>query len=317
MQFSFDECFQVFPELDTPPDLDQFWEESRNELMKVPVNAQLRIQLKKSFGRENSYDASFDGIDHSRLQAIVSMPKLGAKIPVVIVFHDYLDEPLIARQSGAQKIAQFHFMLRDHQTGKSVTTVDPDETDPRHLIQDTGLQEARHNYLWQCYLDAMRCLDFIRLQKGLASDQIAVIGHGLGGAMAVFLASQQPQSIRVIALERPALMWYEQWLKDAQSPMARETNLLYRPGKGVSRKVRNSLAYLDPLNWSEKLEMPVLLQASMDDAQNPPRPGFGFFNHLRCSKDMQVYLTDETRNWQMEQRLKSLEFIREHLDLTQ
>ncbi len=302
---TFDECFQTFPAIKPPNDLNEFWQKALNELKKVPVEGRQKMILSKSLGRESQMEVSFNSYGRHRLRGILTIPRRKGKTPVIVSFHDYHRMPETSREYTDLGLAHLALGLRGHDGQVSDR---PEQEKPR-LIENSGLENLQASFAFACYMDAVRCIDFLRLQKGIDSLKIGLVGSGLGAAMAVFAAYQKRENVAAVAMERPALVWIPQWLQEAASDCATETrNLMKHSPKGRS-KIRKNLDYLDILNWSEEIKSPFLAVVRMEDEANPPRPAFAFFNHLRTDKTMELFTETADDPEGLEQRKKSIKFL--------
>lgn len=326
MKVSFDECFQTFPPISAPGDLDRYWSKALLQLKKTPVDPRARLLISKSLGRESRSEVSFASYANTRIEGILSVPRTRGKVPAIISFHDYHEpEPDLDRSSRQEGLAHLSVYLRAH--GAREEAAQPAQSapgpggragnsipqQPSHFRQH-GLDPLEASYVFSCYLDAIRCVDFLRLQKGIDASRIGLIGHGFGAALAVFAAALMKDNVAALVLDRPGFLWFGAWLEDSVSDLAREmgsvlTNVSPRK-KGLLKK---NLAYLEPLNWSESLTQPVLAAIGLEDEVNPPRAAFGFFNHLKTDKSMEIYPTETTDPDHREQFKKSLRFLSEQL----
>ncbi len=286
---SFDECFQTFPRLRAPTDLRDFWHRALLDLKKTAVEPQSRIMLKRSLGWETMQEVSFRSARDVRIHGFLSVPRKRGNVPAVISFHDYGKEPQVQRDFTDAGVAHLAVRLRDHAehrprpTGPNVEDLGP------RLWERYGLEKIEESYPFLCYLDAIRAIDFLRLQKGIDPHRLAVLGHGFGGAMAVFAASQRAD-IKAIALERPGVMFLDGFFVESGSLYAAEVRRLFAGISPARRtKLRKNLDYIDVLNWAEVLDAPVLVSVGLKDPLNPPRPAFAFFNHLRVEKAMELF----------------------------
>ena len=324
MKVSFDECFQTFPALSAPEDLERYWSKALLLLKKTPVDPRARLLISKSLGWESRSEVSFASYGDMRLEGELSVPRTRGKVPAIISFHDYHGRaPEPDRSSSRQEgLAHLTIQLRGHglsdPTAGGVPTAGatrPAETPalPSHFRKH-GLEPLEDSYVFACYLDAIRCVDFLQLQKGIDADRIGLIGHGFGAALAVFAAAMMKENVAALVLDRPGFLWFNAWQEDSTSDLAREVNsLLGNASPRVKGRLKKNMAYLEPLNWSESLTQPVLAAIGLEDEINPPRAAFGFFNHLRTDKSMEIYPTDSTDPDGREQARKSLRFLAEEL----
>ncbi len=328
MKVSFDECFQTFPAIQAPEDLDKFWQKALLALKKIPLDPKQRLVLSKSLGRESRSEVSFQSFGSHRLQGLLSIPRRRGKIPIVISFHDYHQPPLeMDRAFTAEGLAHLAVRLRGHEVvaptpppagTPGAPTDRPPGTESTagfpSSLYETGLDPVETSYPFACYLDALRCVDFLRLQKGLDSGRIGLLGRGFGAAQAVFLAARLKDSVRAVALERPGFVWLPGWLEDAGGDLGEEARAVLGNGSARAKgRAKKALAYVDPLNWAEGIESPVLTAVCLEDEINPPRPGFGFFNRLQTEKAMELYPDENADPGGREQQKKSLKFLAEFL----
>lgn len=324
MKVSFDECFQTFPPIKAPADLGSYWEKALLQLKKTSVDPQARLLISKSLGRESRSEVSFASLGGVRLNGVLSTPRTRGKVPAVISFPDYhAPNPDLERSARSEGLAYLTVQLRGHSedaaspAAQSPTSGTDHQSGPRppasHLRQH-GLDPLEDSYLYACYLDAVRCVDFLRLQKGIDASRIGLIGRGFGAAQAVFVAAMLPASIRALVLDRAGFLWFQAWLEDAECDLARELNsLLGNIAPRKKNRLKKNLALLEPLNWAEDLAQPVLAAIGLEDETNPPRAAFGFFNHVRSDKAMEIYPTEDTDPGGQEQFKKSLQFLAENL----
>lgn len=291
---SFDECFQTFPRLRSPGDLRDYWHKALLDLKKVPVEPQSRIMLKRSLGWETMQEISFRSAGDARVHGFLSVPRKRGNVPAVISFHDYGSEPQPQRDFTDAGVAHLALRLRDHADLRPNLGADGVDRGPL-LMERYGLDRLEKSYPFLCFLDAIRSIDFMRLQKGIDPHRLALLGRGFGAAMAVFAASQRAD-IKAIALERPGFTWLEGYLQESASKHAEEVRRLFAGApQGRRTKLRKNLDYLDVLNWSEILDGPVLVSVGLEDVINPPRSAFAFFNHLRVEKAMELF-PDQARD---------------------
>ena len=306
---SFDECFATFPRLRAPGDLRDYWHAALLELKKTPVEPQSRIMLKRSLGWETMQEISFRSAADARVHGFLSVPRKRGSVPAVISFHDYGQEPQVQRDFTDAGVAHLAVRLRDHAELR-VRPSTPDGVDlGPGLVTRHGLDRLEKSYPYLCFLDAIRSIDFMRLQKGIDPHRLAVLGHGFGAAMAVFAASQRAD-IKAIALERPGFVFLEGFLAEAGALYAEEIRQIFAALSPARRtKLRKSMDYLDVLNWAEVLDAPVLVSVGLMDPVNPPRSAFAFFNRLRVEKAMELFPEEGKDPDGVKERKKAVAFL--------
>ncbi|MBX7057828.1 MAG: acetylxylan esterase [Leptospirales bacterium] len=308
MRFSFDECFQSFPTATPPANLRQFWEGGLAQLRRIPVDPRQKMVLSRSLGRESQNEISFASAGGQRLHGFLAIPRRRGRVPVVISFHDYQQEIDSERSYTQHGVAHLSFWLRGHQQEATVASADQAPAPPA-LLQDAGLEPPENSYLFGCFLDAVRAIDFLKLNRSIDSQRIGVVGRGLGAAMAVFAAAAMPENVKALALERPALLWSDCWLSLARSPLCSEARRLLDRSQRARSRGKRALLLFDGLNWSAAIKQPTLVQTGLDDELNPPRPAFGFFNRLQTDKTMEIFTEEPPEGPLRAERLKSLQYL--------
>ncbi len=295
---SFDSCMNTFPAIREPGGMAELWDYGLQELKKTPVNPNHRLLLKKSLGRELHYEVTFTGFGGSELRGLLSLPRRKKGIPAVVQFHDY-NSPILRSGSFTDRgIAHLSLELRGHNTLENlVRPVKQAQTDgeikyfDKHPLEDYRQDDARSSWLFASMMDAVRAIDFLRLQKEVDNGKIGVYGQGFGAAMAIAAASHRKNSVRALVLEKPSFLWVAEWLKLSSSPLASDLKQIMSIQKPtVLTKVKKSLEIIDPLLFAEDLEQNIMVSTHMDDTSAPPLPAFALFHHVLTEKAMHVYM---------------------------
>lgn len=327
-----------------PRGLDKFWQDAILGLKRLPVEPHQKLVLKKSFGKESLSDISFQSIGPATIHGQLFVPRRRGKTPVVVHFPDYDERASFpgavkdySRSLTEKGIALLSVALRSGPdstpTVKAVpggrATTRTNSTRPAGSrgsggntaeldipvppLISMGIDPMEKSYLVTCYLDALRAVDFLRLQKGVDSSRIGLLGRGLGSAMAAFVAAMRPESVVAMSLERLSPAWMQRWLDDSRGPVAEQVRELLRQKSGSRTKWKKNLDLVDPLNWAPSYRIPVLVSAGLEDLVHPPLPVFGFFNHLQTEKSMQFFTDEEQDPTGKKERLTSLDFLAEQL----
>lgn len=325
---SFDECYQTVPAVKKPQNLSSFWQKAILNLKKLPVEPQQKIVIKRSIARESITEISFQSAGMTIIHGVLSIPRRRGRQPVIVHFPDYHEQNRDLLELGNHSkvllengIAYLSLKLRgavDFSGQKSALakqttpgTKDSGQVSLPTRFLDSGIEYAEKSFAVNCYLDAVRAIDYLRLSKGIDTSRIGLLGRGFGAAMALFAASYKQESIRAMALERPSPVYFDEWLDTAESQMADEFRMLANKKSGgqASRtaskksaagrkkkpaKADEYLSMIEPLNWASGLSLPVLVSASMEDRNHPPKAVFGLYNTLGGEDKAMQLLTDET-----------------------
>lgn len=307
MPATFDECFATFPALHPPQDFQSFWKLGLDALKRIPVEPRQKMLLKRSLVREQTTDVHYKSIGGYEIGAELMVPRKRGRMPAVITFHDYQDAPALEpdRLLGDSGIAHLRVRLRGHKAPVL------GEAPPAHLSA-SGLDPVEKSYLYLCFLDAVRAVDYVRLQESIDPNRIGLIGRGFGASLAVFAAGLYPDKVHAVALERPGLVYFAKYLAESTAALAFELRELTGQAAGKPRsrgRVKKNLEYLDCLNLAGVLKQPFFVTTGLADLKNPPAPGFALFNRLQTDKTMDLCPDEEKDPLGLDQRRKSIEFM--------
>lgn len=295
MAISFDECFQTYPELNIPSDLDEFWSEAIRDLKNFPIKKQSKALLKGSIIKETIYDISFQSWQNATLNGTLVIPRKRGDLPVLVHFHDYCKErPAIIKGLTELGVAQLIIDLRGHGSQlvrpqlKEGETFDPDWT-PGYFSK--GLDGKDSFYMKGLYLDVIRAIEFLRLTDGIDGEKIILSGKSMGASLALFGAAFTNR-IKGLILETPNFCHIDDAQLKLGKSWTKEIAEQLNASKNKKTAMKKSLAYYDSINFSKKIKIPALVSVGLDDKVSHPKSVFGLFNHLNCDKRMQVYPTE-------------------------
>lgn len=313
---SFDECFQTFPKLDPPSDLEAFWKEEIQSLKKIPIKESYKTILKGSFIWESLNDVSFQSAGNYTIHGKLAIPRKRGDRPVVVQFHDYMSTPEeILKGYSEIGVAQLHITLRGHGAEMIEAPIDPQtgkippNWSPNYFAE--RLDSKSEFYMRNLYLDVLRTIEFLRLSDGIDGDKIILHGRSLGSALAVFGAAFSDR-VKGLILETPSFCFIDKdQLSLKTNPWVRE--LLPAVEKRATKKIdfKKELAYFDAIHFAKKIKIPALFSCGMVDEKSHPKAVFALFNHMNCDKRMQLYPQEGNEAGGEKQANANLEFVKE------
>lgn len=322
---NFDECYQARPAVERPAQFQAFWNSVILSLKKVPLEPQLKLRIKRSFARESLNDVQFRSHNDTVLSGFLNVPRKLKRVPAVITFHDYLSDFTRVNESITEPLSQagiahLYLRMRGHEhanlspPGGHPRRGEPAARGARTFFLDQQGAPFERSFGVSIILDALRAIDFLRLNRSINHTVIGLLGRGLGCAPALFATAFKPESIRALALERPGPVWHERWLALADNEMAREWNEWMKGRSAQKRELREQMKQIDPIYLSEEIGCPVLMSTGLEDPEHPALPGFGLFNLLRTEKSMQIF-TDEVQDPEhKKEREQHIQFLIETLN---
>jgi len=318
----FDECYQALPQLTAPGQFQSFWNSVILSLKKVPLEPQLKLRLKRTFARETLNDIQFRSHNDTFISGFLNVPRKLKRVPAVITFHDYLSDfqhikDTITDPLSQAGIAHLYLKMRGHEDPSVIyrpSRSKDQANQPKTFFLDQEGQPFDRTYGVSIILDALRAVDFLRLNRSINHTAIAILGRGLGCIPALFAAAFKPESIRCLALERPGPVWHTQWLQLAASPLADEWNAWLKGRTAHKRDLRENIKQIDPVYLAGELKCPVFMSTAAEDDEHPAYPAFGLFNLFPVEDKSMWFSTDQSQDpHQKKERQKHIEFLIENL----
>ncbi len=307
-RYSFDECFESFPESAAPRDLIPRMEEAVQEMRKIPLEMEQKLIFKRSLGLTATYEVTFPGYGGLPLQGYLTLPRKLRRTPTLLIFPEYDATPDSYASVTDQGMATFLLLPRRYPGATDSSPQDSSGTPD--LIGRFGMESLETGYLFHLFMGAIRSLDLLRHHKGVQNRKISLMGSGLGSAMALFTAALEGEQISALALKRPELAWLPRWLEESPSLEAAEIKqLLTGSPAWKQREILQQLSYLDMLHWAEKVRLPVYCSTLLEDERSFPVPAFAFFHHLLTDKTMDVYPGKNQDPRDQRQNRRALEFL--------
>jgi cephalosporin-C deacetylase len=301
----FDNYFLNLPPFDRQPDFDSFWKNILAESKKIPVKPKFTKNPKKTTHRFTVYDAVYSGDGGTPVHGQLLIPRGAANPRPVIYVHDY-NSPYEPQHTELDtRSAYFFITLRGHSmTAKPVQ----DEPVLSPGFMSENLTDRSRYYLKSVYIDVYRAVDAMRLVSDIDCGRAGIIGKGIGAAAAVFTAVNSPR-IAAVVLETPGFAHLSMSQNVSESETTGEINAFLEKHKNKRKTIKLNLTYFDIINFSDKIECPVLTTVAFKDRISPAECVFSFFNHLLCEKTMEVYPDEGNTAGGKAQMTKSLNWI--------
>lgn len=286
-------------------DFNDFWKKSIAAARKVAVDHEVDRNWKKSSLKFSAKTIQFRGHRKTPLTGELIIPSRKKKPGVIIHLHDYNAPLAYSADILPSSCAHFFLWLRGHDT---INFKLPDRPSPGFLAENLLDKEAL--YARDVYLDVIRAVDMLRLVNEVDCKNIGLYGKNFGAAPAL-VAGAFSDRVAGLILDTPALCHIPEYLNLSTSPAAREIREAVAAEQKKKKLVRTNLSYLDPINFTPRVDFPVYATVGFRDTDSPPPCVFALFNHLRCEKQMHAFPDDGNGAGGKEQLKKSLDWLAE------
>ncbi len=278
-----------------PPDFDAFWQQTRQELAAVPMDAKLEPLSRgaNDDGKFTCYDLKVTCAGGAPVSGYLAKPS-GAKaksLPALISYHGAgvrsasLDTALRRARMGFIAMDVNAHGIENEQPGEFYSNLNNTE-----LKDYRGRDKDNRDkfYFRGMYQRVMRSLEYIKSCPEWDGKTLVVVGGSQGGAQALVAAALDPQVTLCLA-GVPALSEHSGPL--AQPPRQAGWPRLYRvnaEGKPDNEKVCQTAAYYDNIYFAKRIKATCFLSTGFVDTTCPPTGVFAVYNNLpkEISKDI-------------------------------
>ena len=241
-----------------------FWDKTEAQLAETSLDLSVERDSFYSQPEWEVYRLNYNTTDGHRLFAWLSVPKnVDGPVPALIRLPDYASVHDIIYTS-----------LRHEAVVMNATHRGQRNSDGNYrasypgLLTD-GIADGESWSLLGAYADALRALDALLAQNLVEIGAIALWGVGLGGSLALALASRRP-GVGSVAADTPMPLGHTSALDTGLGYPLGEIGDFLRSHPERRADLEGTLALLDPLADAAKVEVPTLLSAGRFDRSTCP-----------------------------------------------
>lgn len=295
---------KIKPTVTMPADFNNFWDSSKKELAKIPIDSRMVLIPEKCTEKVNVYHVSFQNVNNSRMYGILCVPKKEGKYPALL----HVPGAGIRPYSGDIKNAE-----------KGVITLDIGiHGIPVNLPQEfygnlssgalngywsTNLDNRERYYFKRVYLGCVRAVDFIDSLAQFDGENLAVTGGSQGGALSIVTASLDSR-VKWLAPFVPALCDLTGYLQNRAGGWPH----LFDKFNGTYNNTKEKLEtvkYFDVVNFARNLKTPGYYSWGYNDNVCPPTSMYAAYNVITAPKELHLAL--ETAHWMFPEQVSASE----------
>ena len=316
------------PELSTPYDLADFWQQTLAETARHPVAAEFHPH-QSPLQTVDVLDVSFAGYDGQRVAAWLLLPRNRAgRLPCIVEFvgygggrglpHEWLDWA---------SFGYAHFVMDTRGQGstwRTGATADhaPNGAEPHAPgFLTLGLPDRDRYYYRRLIVDACRAVEAAREHPQVAPDRIAMRGHSQGGALTVAASVLRgwllDDPVAGVLSDEPFLAHFRRAAEIADAGPYPELVTWCRTHRDRADEAFAMLAYFDIAVLAPHAVSPALFSVSMRDDVCPPSTVFAAFNRYGenndADKDIRVWEWNEHEGGEAFHRLEQLTWLADRL----
>lgn len=237
---------------------NRFWSQIEAILDEVPVNVQLHRDDFYSQPDWDVFQMRYASADGYWLYAWLSVPKGNGPFPAIVRMPDYASVHDIVYTPLRERVVVMNPTFR----GQRLSDHSIQAEFPGLLTE--GIADIETYIMRRVFADGLRGFDALLAQGQAIIGNIAVIGAGLGGALALAVAARRI-AVHAVAANTPMALGNPASLaKGLAYPLA-ELNDYLRLYPDRRDAVKQNTADLDPLKIARRITAPVLLSVGIND----------------------------------------------------
>ena len=241
-----------------------FWERTEAQLAETPLDLSIERDSFYSQPEWDVYQVHYNTTGGHRLYAWLSVPTgVSGPVPALLRMPDYASVHDIIYTSLRHNVVVMNATHRGQRNSDGAY-----RASYPGLLTD-GIADGESWVLLGAWADALRALDVLLAQDRAEIGKVAVWGVGLGGSLALALASRRPR-VGALAADTPVPLGHASALEPGLGYPLGEVGDFRRSYPDRRAEVEATLGLLDPIGDAARVSAPVLLSAGRFDRGTCP-----------------------------------------------
>ncbi|MBQ7457795.1 MAG: acetylxylan esterase [Bacteroidales bacterium] len=295
--------FDIVSAPDKQPDFDQFWQDAKDQLASIDMDATLREVESKSTAQQKVYLVEMksvpDGLEGEPViihgYYLEPQDNSGKKYPVLIHFFGYDDQKpgklSCPSGSAAPKYAEFYLSTRGQMINNRTADKRGDGF-PEDYVNTYGDWFAfnfgnRDGYYYRgAFMDCVQAVRFMATRPTSDMNNIFAEGSSQGGAFSYAAAALSDYPFRAIAPCVAFLGDFADYFKIVSWP---GDTAKKNKGSMTDEQMYAFLSYFDTKNLATRISCAVIACSGLVDGTCPPHTNIAPFNNLQTPESDKEY----------------------------
>lgn len=288
-----------------PSDFTQFWDESKAELAKIPMDSRMTLLPERSTEKVNVYHVNFQNFRlGSRIYGILCVPKKEGKYPALLRVPGAGVRPYNGDVATAEK-GVITLEIGIH--GVPVT-MDPNvyanlAAGALSGYQSSNLDDRDRYYYKRVYMGCIRANDFLTSLAQYDGSTLGVTGGSQGGALSIITAALDSR-VKFLGAYYPALSDLTGFMIGRAGGWPHLFNKGNATQTSTADKIKTS-AYYDVVNFAKLLKVPGMYSWGFNDETCPPTSMYAAYNVISAPKTL--FIAQETGHWLYPEQRENME----------
>ncbi len=281
---------EIEPTTTLPDDFEQFWNDAKAALAKIPVHPVLTLMPEKCTDKVDVYHVSINNIK-GKVYGILCKPKAAGKYPAILHVPGAGIRPYNGDTWSAEKgIITFQIGIHGIPVNLDPGVYNDLASGALDNYRMANLDDRDNYYFKRVYLGCVRAVDFIESLDCFNGEKIAVTGGSQGGALSIVTAGLDDR-IDYLAAMYPALCDLTGYLHNRAGgwPHMFRDSFTNKPEKIETSK------YYDVVNFARFVKVPGWYSWGYNDNVCPPTSTYSAYNVIEAPKELHIF--QETAHW--------------------
>ncbi|MFF7948074.1 acetylxylan esterase [Streptomyces griseorubiginosus] len=271
------------PDVQEPPDFDEFWRDTLKEAADPDVLVSVR-PAENGLRLIDSWDVTFRGFAGDPVRAWYSRPAgVASALPAVVEYAGYGRGRGLPHERLTWVNAGYAHLLMDNrgqgdQYGNGGATPDPHALAPGGPGPAArGLLDPRDYHYRRLITDAVRTVTAMRALPGVDGERVAAVGNSQGGGLALAVAGLVPD-LAAVLVTAPFLCGIRRALDLTDASPYGEISAYLSVHRGAEGAAYRTLSYMEGVSFARRAIAPAHFGVGLRDTVCPPSGAYAAFN---------------------------------------
>lgn len=281
---------QIKPTTDEPKDFDEFWNNGKKDLARLPLDAKFESLPNYSTATVDVFQVSFQNVGtgiskSSRVYGILAVPKAlnpNQKFPALLSVPGAGVRPYRGLLNFAERgIITLQIGIHGIPVNLDQTVYDNLAAGSLNRYMTYNLENRDTYYYRRVFLGCLRANDFLVSVPQFDGKNLGVIGGSQGGALAIMTAALDPR-VKVLAASYPAL-------SDMTGYISGRAGGWFHGFKDEQNRTREKIEtskYYDTVNFARRIRVPGIYSFGYNDEVCPPTSVYAAYNQIAAAKTL-------------------------------
>ncbi len=281
---------KIKPTTTLPNDFEEFWNNAKEELSKIPVNPVMTLIPERCTDKVDVYHVSINNIS-GKIYGILCKPKAEGKYPAILHVPGAGIRPYYGDISGAENgFVTFQIGIHGVPVNLDPSVYIDLGAGPLRNYWSANMDDKDQYYYKRVYLGCVRAVDFIESLDCFDGKNIGVTGGSQGGALSIITAGLD-ERIDYLAAFYPALSDLTGYLNGRAGGWP---HMFRDKFTNKSEKIETS-KYYDVVNFARFVKAPGWYSWGYNDDVCPPTSTYSAYNVITAPKELHIF--QETQHW--------------------